>query len=62
MMNACKLEKYSVQHLKTLFKNAIQIPGITGFHFIEFTFIMNNLSLKLDDSDCKEIVNAYNEL
>ena len=37
MMNTCELQKYSVQHLETFFKNAIPIPGITGFHFIEFT-------------------------
>ena len=36
MMNICELEKYSVQHLETFFKNAIPIPGITCFHFIEF--------------------------
>ena len=32
MMNTCKLEKYSVQHLETVFKNAKPIPGITGFY------------------------------
>ena len=37
MMNSYKLERYSVQHLKTGFKNATPIPGITGFHFIKFT-------------------------
>ena len=61
MMNICKLQKYSVQHFETIFKNAIPIPGITGFHFIQFTD-NGYLRLKLDDSDCKEIVNAYNEL
>lgn len=37
MMNSYELERYSVQHLKTGFKNATPIPGITGFHFIKFT-------------------------
>ena len=37
MMNACELDTYSAQHLETFFKNAIPIPVITGFHFIEFT-------------------------
>ena len=36
-MNTCKLEKQSVKHLETVFKNAIPLPGITGFHFIELT-------------------------
>lgn len=36
-------EKYSVQHLEIVFKNAIQIPGIKNFHFIELT---NNGYLK----------------
>ena len=37
MMNTCELQKYSVQHLETFFKNAVPIPDITGFHFLEFT-------------------------
>ena len=37
MMITCELERYSLQHPKTIFRNAIPIPGITGFHFIEFT-------------------------
>ena len=36
-MTTCELEKYSVQHLQIVFKNAIPVPAITGFHFIEFT-------------------------
>ena len=37
MRNTCELEKHSVQHLETVFKNSIPMPGITGFHFIAFT-------------------------
>ena len=37
MMITCELERYSLQHPKTIFRNAIPIPGITAFHFIEFT-------------------------
>ena len=37
MINTCKLKKYSVQQLKTVFKNAIPITGLTDFCFIEFT-------------------------
>ena len=36
MINTCKLKKYSAQQLKTVFKNAIPIPGLTDFRFIEF--------------------------
>ena len=46
-MNTYELERYSVQHLKTDFKNATPIPGITGFHFIKFTdngYLLSKLS------------------